>query len=169
MSSDPKYGTEEYRSYLQILDWKLRNISEHHTKKVNEFDRQPAFNLAVELHRLSTLIYLRRASAGVLKLDQSFNDWVEQAFELLAHLPTCQWPLPLLIFGLEAQEDEKRAIALDLMDRTMEDGKYKNIAVVKQILELAWVQDDLSVDHLDYVQKLGVILSSTYRSVPAFI
>ena len=169
MSSDPKYGTEEYRTYLQILDWKLRNISEHHTKKVNEFDRQPAFNLAVELHRLSTLIYLRRASAGVLKLDQSFNDWVEQAFELLAHLPTCQWPLPLLIFGLEAQEDEKRAIALDLMDRTMEDGKYKNIAVVKQILELAWVQDDLSVNHLDYVQKLGVILSSTYRSVPAFI
>ena len=169
MSSDPKYGTEEYRTYLQILDWKLRNISEHHTKKVNEFDRQPAFNLAVELHRLSTLIYLRRASAGVLKLDQSFNDWVEQAFELLAHLPTCQWPLPLLIFGLEAQEDEKRAIALDLMDRTMEDGKYKNIAVVRQILELAWVQDDLSVDHLDYVQKLGVILSSTYRSVPAFI
>ena len=169
MPSDPKHGTEEYRTYLQILDWKLRNISEHHTSEVNEFHGQPAFNMAVELHRLSTLIYLRRASAGVLKLDQSFNDWVEQAFELLAHLPTCQWPLPLLIFGLEAQEDEKRAIALDLMDRTMGDGRYRNIATVKEILELAWVQDDLSVDHLDYVQKLGVILSSTYRSVPAFI
>jgi len=125
--------------------------------------------MAVELHRLSTLIYLRRASAGILKLDQSFNDWVEQAFELLAHLPTCQWPLPLLIFGLEAQEDEKRGITLDLMDRTMEDGTYRNIATVKKILELAWVHDDLSVDHLDYVHKLGVILSSTYRSVPAFI
>jgi hypothetical protein len=169
VSSDPKYGTEEYRTYLQILDWKLRNISENDTSKSNEFDGQPAFNMAVELHRLSTLIYLRRASAGILKLDQSFQDWVEQAFELLAHLPTCQWPLPLLIFGLEAQEDEKRAIMLDLMDRTMEDGRYRNTATVKKIIELAWVQEDLAVDHLDYVHKLGVILSSTYRSVPAFI
>lgn len=125
--------------------------------------------MAVELFRLSTLIYLRRTSAGILDLDKNFDEWVEQAFLLLAHLPSCQWPFPLLIFGCEAHDDERRLVMLDLIQRTIRGGKYRNISTVKRLLEIIWVQQDLSEDNWDYVRKLSAILSSTHKSVPAFI
>ncbi|KAF4442067.1 Arginine metabolism regulation II [Fusarium acutatum] len=167
--SDLRYETKAHRSHLEILDWKLRNLE----KKVpdnNSVDiTHPAFDLVVELYRLSTLIYLRRASAGILPLDQKFTTWVGQAFELLERLPACQWPFPLLIFGCEAESDRQRMIILDLMERTTENMQYRNIATVKRVIETVWVQKDLYTEDMNYVRKLGVILSSTHKSVPAFI
>lgn len=168
--SDPRYETKAHRSHLQILDWKLRNLE----KKVPDNNASadtthPAFDLVVELYRLSTLIYLRRASAGILPLDQKFTTWVGQAFELLGQLPACQWPFPLLIFGCEAESDRQRMVVLEVMDRTIENMQYRNIATVKRVIETVWVQKDLYTEDMNYVRKLGVILSSTHKSVPAFI
>ncbi|RGP73161.1 arginine metabolism regulation ii [Fusarium longipes] len=167
--SDPCHGTKEYKSHLQALDWELQNIGNHVRADVDMGDEEPVFNMAVELHRLSTLIYLRRASAGILNLDKGFNDWIDQAFILLAHLPSCQWPFPLFIFGCEARDDERRLVILDLIHRTTKDGRYRNLAPIKNLIETIWVQQDLLDENLDYVRKLGVILSSTQRSVPAFL
>jgi hypothetical protein len=94
---------------------------------------------------------------------------VDQAFALLSQLPACQWPFPLLIFGCEAQTEEQRITILDIMQRTMENGQHRNIATAKQVIEAVWKQSDLVSGDLEYVHKLGVILSSTQRSVPAFI
>ena len=168
--SDPRYETKAHRSHLEILDWKLRNLE----KKVPDNNASadtthPAFDLVVELYRLSTLIYLRRASAGILPLDQKFTTWVGQAFELLEQLPACQWPFPLLIFGCEAESDRQRMIVLEVMDRTIENMQYRNIATVKRVIETVWVQKDFYTEDMNYVRKLGVILSSTHKSVPAFI
>ncbi|RGP69159.1 arginine metabolism regulation ii [Fusarium sporotrichioides] len=154
---------------LQTLDYKLQNIVVHDTSSLDMHDDQTLFNMAVELYRLSTLIYLRRASAGILDLEKDFNDWVDQAFILLAHLPTCQWPFPLFIFGCEARDDGRRLILLDLIERTTKDGRYRSLAPIKRLIEIIWVQQDLLDDDLDYVRKLGVILSSTQKSVPAFL
>jgi hypothetical protein len=169
VASNPRYDTKEYRNHLQILDWKLQNIGQHATTDLDASDEQPAFNMAVELYRLSALIYLRRASAGILDLEKNFNDWVDQAFILFAHLPTCQWPFPLFIFGCEARDDERRLIILDLIHRTTKDGRYRNLAPVKRLIEMIWVQQDLLDERFDYVSKLGIILSSTQKSVPAFL
>ncbi|KAF5240742.1 hypothetical protein FANTH_9411 [Fusarium anthophilum] len=170
LPSDPRYETKAHRSHLEILDWKLRSLE----KKVSD-DNAPAdtthpeFDLVVEIYRLSTLIYLRRASSGILPLDQKFTTWVGQAFELLEQLPACQWPFPLLIFGCEAESDMQRTIILDIMERTTKNMQYRNIATVKSVIETVWVQKDLYTEDMNYVRKLGVILSSTHKSVPAFI
>ncbi|KAF5624143.1 protoporphyrinogen oxidase [Fusarium sp. NRRL 25303] len=117
--SDPRYETKAHRSHLETLDWKLRNLEKKGPdNNASAHTAHPAFDLVVELYRLSTLIYLRRASAGILSLDQKFTTWVGQAFELLERLPACQWPFPLLIFGCEAESDRQRMIILDVMDRT---------------------------------------------------
>ncbi|KAL5589980.1 hypothetical protein FOVSG1_011847 [Fusarium oxysporum f. sp. vasinfectum] len=168
--SDPRYETKAHRSHLEILDWKLRNLE----KKVPDNNASadtthPGFDLVVELYRLSTLIYLRRASAGILQLDQKFTTWVGQAFELLEQLPACQWPFPLLVFGCEAESDRQRMIILEVMERTTENMQYRNIATVIRVVETVWVQKDLYTEDMNYVRKLGVILSSTHKSVPAFI
>ncbi|KAF9776888.1 hypothetical protein IL306_004858 [Fusarium sp. DS 682] len=168
--SDPRYDTKAHRSHLEIIDWRLRSL-----EKKDQHNSVPAnatyltFDLVVELHRLSTLVYLRRASAGILPLDQKFAKWVRQAFELLQQLPACQWPFPLLIFGCEAQSDTERLIILDLMEKTTKNMQYRNIATVKGVIETVWVQKDLYAEDMNYVRKLGVILSSTHKSVPAFI
>ncbi|KAG5807531.1 hypothetical protein H9Q74_010704 [Fusarium xylarioides] len=168
--SDPRYETKAHRSHLEILDWKLRNLEKKASSNNVPADiTHPAFDLVVELYRLSTLIYLRRASAGILPLDQKFTTWVGQAFELLELLPACQWPFPLLIFGCEAESDRQRMIILDVMERTTKNLQYRNIATVKSVIETVWVQKDLYTEDMNYVRKLGVILSSTQKSVPAFI
>ncbi|KAI1022176.1 hypothetical protein LB504_007293 [Fusarium proliferatum] len=168
--SDPRYETKAHRSHLETLDWKLRNLEKKAPDNNSSADTaHPAFDLVVELYRLATLIYLRRASAGILPLDQKFTTWVGQAFELLERLPACQWPFPLLIFGCEAESDRQRMIILDVMDRTSENMQYRNIATVKRVIETVWVQKDLYTEEMNYVRKLGVILSSTHKSVPAFI
>ncbi|CVL11736.1 uncharacterized protein FPRN_14888 [Fusarium proliferatum] len=168
--SDPRYETKAHRSHLETLDWKIRNLEKQAPGNNASADTaHPAFDLVVELYRLSTLIYLRRASAGILPLDQKFTTWVGQAFELLERLPACQWPFPLLIFGCEAESDKQRMIILDVMDRTSENMQYRNIATVKKVIETVWVQKDLYTEEMNYVRKLGVILSSTHKSVPAFI
>ncbi|KAH7147459.1 fungal-specific transcription factor domain-containing protein [Fusarium sp. MPI-SDFR-AT-0072] len=168
--SDPRYETKAHRSHLEILDWKLRNLEKKAPDNNACADAtHPAFDLVVELYRLSTLIYLRRASAGILPLDQKFTTWVGQAFELLEQLPACQWPFPLLVFGCEAESDRQRMIILEVMERTTEKMQYRNIATVKRVVETVWVQKDLYTEDMNYVRKLGVILSSTHKSVPAFI
>ncbi|OBS24335.1 hypothetical protein FPOA_04880 [Fusarium poae] len=169
VASDPRQNTAEYRNRLQTLDYKLQHFAAYGRTNIDTNDNQPAFNMAVELFRLSTLIYLRRASAGILELGKNFNDWVDQAFVLLAYLPVCQWPFPLFIFGCEARDDGRRMILLDLIQRTFRDGRYRSLAPIKRLIEIMWVQQDLLDDDLDYVRKLGVILSSTQKSVPAFL
>ncbi|KAF5553189.1 Arginine metabolism regulation II [Fusarium napiforme] len=168
--SDPRYETKAHRGHLEILDWKLRNLEKKAPDNNSSADTtHPAFDLVVELYRLSTLIYLRRASAGILPLDHKFATWVGQAFELLEQLPACQWPFPLLIFGCEAESDRQRMIILDVMERTTKNLQYRNIATVKSVIETVWVQKDLYAEDMNYVRKMGVILSSTHKSVPAFI
>ncbi|KAL6917167.1 hypothetical protein FSST1_008662 [Fusarium sambucinum] len=169
VTSDPRHETVEYRNRLQTLDYKLQHIFAHDTASLDTNDDQPTFNMAVELYRLSTLIYLRRASGGILDLDKNFNDWVNQAFALLAHLPVCQWTFPLFIFACEAREDIRRIILLDLIRRTTKDGRYRSLTAIKRLMEIMWVQQDLLNDDLDYVRKLGIILSSTQKSIPAFL
>ncbi|KAF5664978.1 hypothetical protein FHETE_6838 [Fusarium heterosporum] len=171
-SSDPHHSTKEYRNQLYHLESKLRHLGENasnaHAHAVTETP-DAIFSLVIELYRLSTLIYLRRASLGILPTDKEFMVWVAQAFALLEQLPTCQWPLPLLIFGCEAQSDEQRRTIVDIIHRTIGNQQGKNIATAKRVIETIWIQTDLASGYLDYVHKLGVIISSTQKSVPAFI
>ncbi|KAH7250932.1 fungal-specific transcription factor domain-containing protein [Fusarium tricinctum] len=169
-SSNPLRNTENYKKQLHTLDFELQVLAERGSHEHTATSKtNPIFDLVVELYRLATLIYLRRASSGILTTDQRFPGWVDQAFALLSQLPACQWPFPLLIFGCEAQTEEQRITILDIMQRTIENGQHRNITTTEQVIKTVWNQSDLVSGDLDYVHKLGVILSSTQRSVPAFI
>lgn len=167
--SDPRYKTKDYADYLKVLDWKLRKINTATDKQSPLSTSNPDIKIATELYRQATVIYLRRASAGILNIDETFTEWIKQAFEQLAQLPTCPWPFPLLIFGCEADTDEERIMVLDLISRTEKSMQVPNLKTVERTLQTIWVQEDLFAGDLDYVRKLGIILSTTHSTVPAFI
>lgn len=158
---DKTHDAGDYADYLKVLEWKLRSINTTSQRK------QAPTDTIIELYRLATLIYLRRASASVLQMDKRFIEWIKQAFTLLNQLPECQCPLPLLIFGCEAETDEQRIIILDLISRTKKTALVPNLKTVERTIQTIWVQEDLHGD-LDYVRKLGIILSTTHSTVPAF-
>lgn len=168
--SDKSQDTGDYADYLKILDWKLRRIDAASlSKQAPTHTSNTKFDTVIELYRLATLIYLRRASAGILQMDEKFMEWIEQALALLTQLPACHWPFPLLIFGCEAETDEQRIIILDLITRTKNTAQVPNLKTVERAIQMIWVQEDLLTQDLDYVRKLGIILSTTHSTVPAFI
>ncbi|KAF4453724.1 Arginine metabolism regulation II [Fusarium albosuccineum] len=168
--SDARFETEDYREYLKVLEWRLRSI------RTTEPDNQvmigttsPDFSTVIELFQLAALVYLRRASAGIFPVNSFHDQWVDRAFRLIAELPTCQWPFPLFVLGCEAHTDEQRLTILDCIARTEGSLRFRNLEPVKRIIQAVWVQNDLFDKGLDYVHKLGVILSSTFKAVPALI
>lgn len=129
----------------------------------------PDFSTVIELFQLAALVYLRRASAGIFPVNPFHGQWVDRAFTLIAELPTCQWPFPLFVLGCEAHTDEQRLTILDCIARIEGSLRFRNLEPVKRIIQAVWVQNDLFDRGLDYVHKLGVILSSNFKAVPALI
>ena len=168
--SDKSYNTKGYGDYLKVLDWKLRKFDRAGSgRKSLAYMSSSNLDEVIDLYRLGTLVYLRRASGGILQIDERFMGWIDQGFALLARLPACQWLFPLLIFGCEAGTDEQRMIILDLISRTKDSSQVPNLKVVEQTIRTIWVQGDLLTEDLKYVSKLGIVLSTTYAAVPAFI
>ncbi|KAF4459654.1 Arginine metabolism regulation II [Fusarium albosuccineum] len=163
--SDPRYHEVGYREYLKVLEWRLRPIPIKRPKDAAATDS----HILVELYQLSTLIYLRRASVGISPERPQTVEWVHRGFSQLKDFETCAHPFPLLIFGCEAYTDEERASILELISRTEISTPFRNLGFVKAILQTIWVQNDLADGHLDYIQNLGVVLSSStrYERAPA--
>ncbi|KAF5005113.1 hypothetical protein FDECE_8433 [Fusarium decemcellulare] len=155
--SDPRYYEVDYREYLKVLEWRLRTIPIKGPKDAAATDSHEL----VELYQLATLVYLRRASMGITPERPQTVKWVHRGLGLLKDFKTCAHPFPLLIFGCEAYTDEERASILELISRTEISTPFRNLGFVKAILQTIWVQNDLAEGQLEYIQNLGVVLSST--------
>lgn len=163
--SDPRYDTEEYRKYVEVLEWKLRKITitdSSHTKL-------DATSLKVtELYQLAILVYLERTSRNFSGQSAKLSKMVSRAFDIFSELETCQWPFPLMIFGCEARSDEHRMLILELISKTERDAHVRSLGCVNNMVRFVWTQDDLAVEQLDYVDKMSTILS-TSDTVPTFV
>ncbi|KAL2684500.1 hypothetical protein Neosp_005578 [[Neocosmospora] mangrovei] len=68
-----------------------------------------------------------------------------------------------------ARTDDQRAMVLDLISRTERNIHFRNLGSIKTMIQRIWVQNDLIEEEFNYVHKLGVVLSSANRSIPALV
>lgn len=150
---------EEYRNFLKILEWRLRNIV------ISNESLDP---VVIEVYRLAILVYVNRVSSNVLDHAAKTQQHVDKSFELLAQLGSCERQFPVFILGCEARTDEQRAVIIDLISRTETKDSSRYFVHVKMLLEIIWKQTDLANSGLDYWDKLTSVISCC-TVVPSFV
>ncbi|KPM37602.1 hypothetical protein AK830_g8974 [Neonectria ditissima] len=165
----PEYHARDYRDRLSLLEWKLKKVPAMEPTDQRPLTPKSTIMAVVsELHRLATLTYLERASGNEYPESHKVANWTNKAFRILSKLKACRWLFPLLIFGSEAHSDERRKLLLDLMSRTEKETRGRSVECIRSLVESIWVQDDLAVGELVYVNKLEAVLSS-YSLLPVFV
>lgn len=153
---------EDYKSFLRILDWRISSVP------VSAFKSPTSDSTtAMELFQLATLVYLERASGNISGDPNQLRQRIDRAFSIFSRISACERRFPLFVLGCEARTDEERIIVLDLISRTEKETSSR-VRSVKRMIEVIWSQDDLAQRELDYMQKLGAIISS-YSILPIFV
>lgn len=150
---------EDYRNFLQILEWRLRNIV------ISNESLDP---MIIEVYRLAILVYVNRVSSNVLDHATKTQQHIDKSFELLSQLGSCERQFPVFILGCEARTDEQRAIIIDLISRTETKDSSRYFIHIKMLLEIMWKQTDLANGGLDYWDKLTSVISCC-TVVPSFV
>jgi hypothetical protein len=157
-------NTDDLKSFLKILDWRIRTTAAIATPGRNGIDTP----LVMELYRLAMLVYLNRVCEKLLNQRARTQEQVEKAFTILAQLPSCDRQFPVFILGCEARSDHQRAVLLDLISRT-ENGVFsRSFNHVRLLLQAVWAQEDLAEGNIQYLDKLSHV-SSCCRILPSFV
>jgi hypothetical protein len=123
----------------------------------------------MELFKLASLIYLKRASRNFSGTSPQIDTMVERAYVLLDDLENFNPAFPLLIVGCEARTDEQRMGMLEHIERATKTSSLRSLHGLRNILQQIWVQDDLAVDYeLDYLNRFDAVISS-YQIMPSFV
>lgn len=130
---------DEYRNFLKILDWRIRNVEV--TTLVNDNVNTSA---TMELFKLAVAIYLDRASGAVLNQAARTQTHLDRAFSLFAQVEFCPRQFPVFVIGCEAWTDGQRATILELISRTNNQPSSRSLSYVKAILQAIWAQNDLA-------------------------
>ncbi|KAI4867611.1 hypothetical protein F4820DRAFT_467503 [Hypoxylon rubiginosum] len=159
-------STEEsknYRGFLQILDWKIRNIP---ISAAADDGSETA--TVVELYQLALLVYLHRLSGKLLDEPVKTQQRIEKAFAMFSEIGSCERQFPVFILGCEARTDDQRAVILDLISRTDKNVSSRSFLYVRLLLQAVWAQDDLADRELHYWDKLSSIISCA-SILPTFV
>jgi hypothetical protein len=166
----PAYHSDEYRKYLDGLELRLTesiSLTSPDTEATQSVTEETS--PVLELFRLSTLVYLERASRNFSGQSTKLDQWVEDSFSILTNLDTCQHPFPLFILGCEARTDSHRIAILDLIANTEELLHVRNLQEVRELIQSMWVQEDLDVNgEVGFIEKLNLVLSCS-GVVPGFV
>lgn len=167
LSSTSTGNLDDYRSFIQVLDWRIRSLPlvEAHNAE-QDLDEEA---LTAQLYQLATLIFLNRNFEDQINKPARTQQHIDKAFSILAKLSFCKQQFPLHVIGCEARTDEQRATVLDLIDSTERLHSSRSLSYTKRIIEACWAQDDLSngVD-TSYSDRLTTILSQC-QIVPSFV
>lgn len=167
LSSTSTGNLDDYRSFIQVLDWRIRSLplGEAHNPEP-DLDEEA---LTTQLYQLATLIFLNRNFEDQINKPARTQQHIDKAFNILAKLKSCKQQFPLHIIGCEARTDEQRATVLDLIDSTERLHSSRSLSYTKRIIEACWAQNDLSngVD-TSYSDRLTTILSQC-QIVPSFV
>ncbi|OQE43619.1 hypothetical protein PENCOP_c003G02066 [Penicillium coprophilum] len=160
----PSKESDNFKSYLKILAWRIRSIPILDTT----VDEYPGMTAIVELFQLATLVYLNRASGNIIESDAKTQQHIERSFSIFSQLSSCERQFPLLILGCEARTDGERCTVLDLICRTEKGDSSRSLFLTKKLIQAIWVQDDLSQGQIDYAEKLSAIMSCC-TILPTFV
>ncbi|KAI1266383.1 hypothetical protein F5Y18DRAFT_28123 [Xylariaceae sp. FL1019] len=160
---------DELQCGIEALETQLLKVPEFTVTQCSSINSK--HSVLTELFRLAVLIWITRISESLFAGYRNIELLLDTAFIQIKHVDTCERLLPLFIIGCEAKTDERRLLILDLICRTKERTHVRNTRCLETALSLAWNQDDLHADedvHLDYMQKLNVIMSSSSK-LPTFV
>lgn len=155
---------DDYKSFLGVLDWRIRCLP---VPPIAD-DITNGTALMVELFRLAILVYLHRATEGLISQAARTQQHIDRAFEIFSLLESCERQFPVFILGCEARTDEQRQIVLDLIARTEERASSRSFQHVTLLIQACWCQEDLSNGNIDYWDKLTTIISSCLI-MPTFV
>ncbi|OTB01941.1 hypothetical protein M426DRAFT_13936 [Hypoxylon sp. CI-4A] len=146
----PTESLEAYKSFLRILDWRIRNIkvTTATNESVDTVQRRQAYKLAIS-------IYLNRATGNILNHAPRTEQQIDEAFAIFSQLSSCPRQFPVFIIGCEARTDTRRAIVLDLMARTERTVASRSFKHNRILMEAIWAQDDLANGEINYQDKLS--------------
>lgn len=153
---------EDYKGFLSVLDWRIRNIRtaieyEPGEKMVSTAD---TIMLPLQLYKLSLLIYLERISGNMLSPVIKISQHVEEAFAMLPRLSSCEYHFPVFFVGCEARTDEQRVMVLDLISRTEAKSSSRSYKYVVNVLQAIWAQDDLAGGgNMGYGEMLSSVIT----------
>ncbi|KAH8887295.1 hypothetical protein GQ53DRAFT_750082 [Thozetella sp. PMI_491] len=169
--SHPRYHSPVYREYILSIQKKFATLFEKRkaSLEIQGLSEELCGNNVLYLSALAALIYHERVTTNFSGQSDRLNAWTRVGFTTLAKMEACKLPFPLLIFGLEATNDEQRILILDIIDRTARKTDSWNTRPVLRMLELAWSLDDLwNQEVVSYVDKLNVVIGSC-PTIPAFV
>ncbi|KAF2805521.1 uncharacterized protein BDZ99DRAFT_524490 [Mytilinidion resinicola] len=162
-ATKPAEDLNDYRSYLKILDWRIRSLPLAAT-----VDNNADTPLIMELYQLAMLVYLNRASENSLKQATRTQQQIDKAFTIFSQLGSCDRQFPVFILGCEARRDDQRAVVLDLISRTEKNVSSRSFNYVKILMQAIWAQDDLADRDINYWDKLSYVISCC-SIVPTFV
>jgi hypothetical protein len=148
----PAQQLEDYRSFLRILDWKVRHLPIPTTTNKTT-------NTNIELFQLAILVYLNRSTENLLDHISRTQHHISKAFTLFSKLDSCERQFPVFVLGCEARTDKQRTTILQLIDRTELKVSSRSLNHVKMMLQAVWAQDDLAVHELSYWDKISSVFS----------
>ncbi|KAF1816827.1 hypothetical protein P152DRAFT_504320 [Eremomyces bilateralis CBS 781.70] len=167
--SDSRYNTDEYRNYLEVLEWRIKRATgPSHATQMTHSAPRPDAPIVAKLYQLATLVYLERTSTKLSGQSEKVTQIVDSAFSIFRELETCQWPFPLLIFACEARGDGERMVILDLIAKTERKAHVRSLESLKTMVRFVWTQDDLAEGPIDYADKMSTLMSIS-DSVPSFV
>jgi hypothetical protein len=148
---DPRYFSADYISWLRNIENQLISIREQLQLR-QRVSHRPDLNVdsesstVKELFVLAVLVYFTKTSPKLIGSSSKTKEWIESAFQILSETRLCNKPFPVFIFGLEAREDSRRLLILDVIDSTIEKFNTRGLTSVRKLLLKAWVQYDLHVE-----------------------
>ncbi|KAI1426169.1 fungal-specific transcription factor domain-containing protein [Xylaria sp. FL1777] len=157
--------SDEHKSFLKILDWKIRNIS---IEDIVGDDRSDDVLMNAEVYKLAMLVYIHRASSNMLGQTAVTQQYIDEAFARFAEMTACHRQFPVFILGCEARTDSQRVTVLDLIARTGQHHASRSLEQIKILIEAIWVQEDLANGEIDYKVKLKYVFGCC-RNVPSFV
>ncbi len=135
-----------YMDNIEFLETQVQSLKQQ-PKRTSDAEAHDAET--AELYRLATLIYLRRAVRGDPRDSKAVKNLVDQSFAILNIRQFSLRLWPLFIIALEAHDEERRRIILFIFTESLKRQPSRSIALLKQMVLAAWVQQDLQLQDLD--------------------
>ncbi|WYZ44447.1 hypothetical protein EsH8_VII_000883 [Colletotrichum jinshuiense] len=166
---DPTTHGFEYRAKMRRLKEKVERVAIP-TSWIPAYHEAERAAAKAEVYRLSTLVYLNRATGQDFIQAPEMSVLVVKGLEMMEHIGTCERPLPLLILGCEARTDSERLRVLKLITDTENTNPDRGLTYIRNLLDALWTQDDLHTEEdpdSGYLEKLTAVFSST-KLLPHF-
>ncbi|KAH7327722.1 fungal-specific transcription factor domain-containing protein [Stachybotrys elegans] len=163
---DPRAREPEYQNRIKTLQ---EEISRLPTVKTPEY---MGGDIAVELYRTSTLIYLVRATQKPWDATAHIDALVDWAYSVPVQHPSCGHLFPLFVLACEARTDEQRRSILGLIDRSEKDPARRDMKGFRAGVMSFWVQSDLQCDNevllQRYLEIMDTVISSN-KTIQSFV